>query len=461
MKTITKYLAAAAVACCAAVAVSAQNTNSGYFLDNYNYRYQMNPAFGNEANFVSMPALGNLNVALRGNLELSSIIYSLNGHTVLFTNPGISADEVMKNIHDKNRLGVNLKVNVLSAGFKAFGGYNTVSVNAVSGVNAQVPGSFISLAKEGVANRTYDISDLRANGMGYAEIGLGHSRDVKALPGLRVGATVKFLVGIANVDAYFNEAHLTLGENAWTAQTDADIYANMGSFQYEHDTNVDTGREYVSGANFDGDGSVGPNGFGVAFDLGAEYQWKDFKFSLAALDLGFISFSDTQHASTNGLRTVNTDAFTFSADDDAANSFEHEWDRLKDNIDDLYQLTDNGNIGSRTRTLSATLNVGVDYTLPVYRNLHFGILSSTRIAGPFTWTEARVSANVHPAKCFSADVNVAFGTYGTSFGWLLNLHTGKGFNMFLGMDHTLGDVTKQFVPLSSNASVNFGINFPF
>ena len=65
-----------------------------------------------------------------------------------------------------------------------------------------------------------------------------------------------------------------------------------------------------------------------------------------------------------------------------------------------------------------------------------------------------------PVKIFSADVNVAAGTFGCSFGWLLNLHT-TGINFFLGMDHTLGKVTKQFVPLSSNAQFNMGINFPF
>ena len=40
----------------AAMGATAQNTTSGYFLDNYNYRYHMNPAFGNDRNFVSMPA---------------------------------------------------------------------------------------------------------------------------------------------------------------------------------------------------------------------------------------------------------------------------------------------------------------------------------------------------------------------------------------------------------------------
>ncbi len=460
MKTIYKAILSAVVAGAAAFGATAQTTNSGYFLDNYTYRYTMNPALGNDAGFVSMPALGNLNIATRGSLHLSGIIYTLDGRTVLFTNPGISVGEVMGNIKDVNHLGADVKLNVLSGGFKAFGGYNTVSINAVASAAVRVPGSFFSLAKEGVSNKTYDISDMRGSALGYAEIGLGHSRDIPGVPGLRAGATLKFLIGIGSMEAYFNNAHLVLGENDWTATTNADIYASIGGFQFDHKTNSDTGTEYVSGANLDGDGSIGPHGFGMAIDLGAEYKWSDFTFSLAVLDLGFISFKDTHLASTNGDRTINTDAYTFNADGDASNSFDNEWDRLKGNLDKLYQLSDNGNIGGRTRTLGATLNIGVDYALPVYRKLHFGLLSSTRIAGEYTWTEARISANVNPVKCFSADANVAFGTYGVGFGWLLNFHT-KGANLFLGMDHTIGKVTKQFAPLSSNMSVNFGLNFPF
>ena len=328
----------------AAMGATAQNTTSGYFLDNYNYRYQMNPAFGNDRNFVSMPALGNLNLAVRGNLHLSSVIYNLDGRTVLFTNPGIGVDEAMKKFKNKNRIGSDIKVNILSGGWGAWGGYNTVSINARANVGAIVPKSLFSLIKEGVSNRTYDIKDVTASARGYAELAFGHSRDIKQVPGLRAGAAVKFLIGIASVDARFNEANLTLGEDAWIGQTNADIYANIGGFQYEHDTNKQ-GREYVSGMNLDGDGSIGPNGFGMAFDLGANYEWRDFKFSAAALDLGWISYSNTRHASTNGTQTVNTDAFTFNANDDADNSFSSEWKRLRNQFEELYQLTDNGNIG--------------------------------------------------------------------------------------------------------------------
>ena len=442
---------------CAAVA---QNTYSGYFLDNYDYRYQMNPSVGNEKNFVSFPALGNLNVRLGGTLHVNSVLYNIDGRTCLFSNPAISASEAMSKFKDNNRLDGNVKVPVMSAGFKAWGGYNTVSINANVDFGAAVPKSLFSLVKEGVSNRTYDIKDVRAHAMGYGEIAFGHSRDIKQVPGLRVGATLKFLIGVANADIQLDKANLVFGEDKWTAVTNANIYGNLGGLQYEHDFDKDSGREYVSGVNLDGDGSIGPNGFGIGFDLGAQYEWNNFTFSAAVLDLGFISWSRTMKASTDGDRTFDTDAYIFNVDDDAPNSFESEWKRMRDGLSDLYQLSDKGDVGSRTTGLAATLNFGVDYKLPYYDKLHFGLLNSTRINGPYTWTQVRLSANVAPVKVFSADVNVAAGTFGWSFGWMLNVHT-TGFNFFAGMDHTLGKLAKQGVPLSSNAQFAMGINFPF
>ena len=106
------------------------------------------------------------------------------------------------------------------------------------------------------------------------------------------------------------------------------------------------------------------------------------------------------------------------------------------------------------------VNVGVEYTFPLYRRLSFGLLNTTRINGAYGWTDFRLSANIAPVKCFDASVNVAAGTYGMGMGWLINLHV-PGFNLFLAMDHTVTKVSKEYVPLSSNASVNFGLNFPF
>lgn len=457
MKTYIRLIAASSMIGIASLA-GAQNTNSGYFLDGYNYRYQMNPAFGNEMNFVSIPAIGNMNFAMRGNLHLTDVIHVIDGKSVLFTNPEVP-NSCLNDFKKVNMIGTDIKLNILSGGFKAWGGYNTVSINARANAYAGVPKSLFMLAKDGLRNRTYDLSDLNVNAQAYAEIGFNHSRDIDVVPGLRVGAAMKFLIGLANFQANTKTARLTLGKNEWTAVTNADIYANIGGFRYKTKMN-DLNHEYVSGADMKGDGSFGANGFGLSFDLGANYKWRDFNFSLALLDLGWISYSKTMKASTNGERTFNSDQYIFNPEEGKDNSFKQEWDRLNDNLSELYQLTDEGDIGTHAVMPGMTLNVGVDYTLPMYRRLHFGVLSSSRFMQNFTWSELRISANVNPVDCFSATANFAVSNFGCAFGWLVNFNH-RWFNIFVGMDNTLSKLAKQGIPLNSNASVNFGINIPF
>lgn len=438
---------------------SAQNTRTGYFLDEYTFRYQMNPAEGNDRGFVGMPVLSNMNIAMNGNIHVTNLLYNINGKTSLFTNPGVSAAEVMSGIKNSNRLGADLHLNLISAGWKAWGGYNTVTIGARADVGVKIPKGIFALAKEGVSNTTYDLSGLAARANAYAEIALNHSRNITNE--WRVGAALKFLVGVGNVNANIESAKVTLGHDNWTVQSNGTIDASVKGFNYSTEVNDRTGHRYVSGVNMD-DFSA-PNGFGIGFDLGATYSpsfLPDWKFSLALLDLGFISWSNNMQASTNGTKNFETDAYTFSPDDDAENSFSKEWDRLRDGISAIYELDDNGDKGGRTTSLATTLNIGAEYTFPFYRQLTFGLMNTTRMAGDFTWTDFRLSANVAPCKYVSAAISGSAGTFGVGFGWLLNVHV-TGFNLFLGMDRTLGKLAKQGVPLNSNASVNFGLDFLF
>ncbi|MBR2630788.1 MAG: hypothetical protein IKD25_04580 [Bacteroidaceae bacterium] len=452
-----------AVAACSLVSVAAaQNLKSSYFTDAHLYRHEMNPAFGNDQGYVAMPALGNLNIGMNSNLRVDNILYNIDGRTALFLNPKVSTSEFLSGIHDKNKITENLKIQILGAGFKAFGGYNTIEINARQDLDLNIPGSLLRLAKEGIENKTYDISNLNAHASGYAELALGHSRQINDQ--LRIGAKLKVLLGIANLDANFKKAQLTLGENEWVGITDAEIQTSIKSMKYEIEETergpegAETTHRYVSGLDID---SWGISGFGLAFDLGAEYKLdKNWAFSASLLDLGYIGWNNNYVASTNGERQVSTDKYIFNVDEDASNSFENEADRLMEGLSALYELQDNGDMGSRSRALAATMNLGVQYTPDFYDKLSFGLLNSTRMAGKYSWTEFRLSANVAPTNIFSASANMALGTYGTSFGWLLNFHP-NGFNLFVGMDHTLGKLAKQGVPLSGRANVNIGINFPF
>lgn len=454
---MNKYIKTAIISATAVLSFGAvaQNTNSAYFTEGYNHRYQLNPAFDNEKNFISIPGVGNINVATHGTIGLDNIFYNVDGKTTTFMNPAVDAS-FLNDINDVSRLAGDVNINLLSAGFKAFNGYNTVSINVRGNLNTHLPKTIFSFMKEGVENKTYDISDFDAHADMYGEIALGHSH--KLGDKWRVGGAVKFLLGGANIDAKFNKAELTLGEDEWSAITNAEVQASVKGLTYEHDINKETGHEYVSGMDVDG---TGLNGFGMAFDLGAEFKPnQDWAFSAALLDLGFINWNNNMVASTGGDKSFTTSTYSFNVDEDAPNNFSDEFDMMMNDLSALYELEDEGDAGSRTTTLGATLNLGAEFTLPVYRNLKFGLLNSTRIQGDYSWTEFRLSANINPVKPFSAGANFAVGTYGCSFGWLMNVNV-TGFNMFVGMDHFMGKLTKQGLPLSSNASVNMGINIPF
>ncbi|MBQ0023125.1 MAG: hypothetical protein KBT29_07795 [Prevotellaceae bacterium] len=461
MKNI-KTIIAVSVAAMVSSATMAQNLNSAYFADGHLYRHESNPAFGNENNYIAMPGIGNLSVNMGSNIGVDNIFYNVNGRTVTFLHPSVSTSEFLSGVNNKNRINESGKLQILGTGFKGMKGYNTIEINVRENVGLIVPGSILRLAKEGPQNKTYDISDFNAHADAYTELALGHSHQIN--DNLRIGAKFKMLFGLANVDANFNKAQLTLNENGYTGIVNAEVQSSIKGLKYEQKKKMrgadghETEHEYVSDIDVDG---FGLNGFGLAVDLGAEYKLdNNWKFSAALLDLGFINYSNNMVASTRGDQTINTNDYIFNMDDEAEHSFENEGDRLGEGLANLYELHDMGDKGSRSKGLAATMNLGVQYTPDFYDKLSFGLLNSTRMAGKYSWTEFRVSANVAPSKIFTASANVAAGTYGASFGWLLDFHP-KGFNLFLGMDHTLGKLAKQGIPLSGNGGVSLGMNFPF
>ncbi len=449
---IFKAIGCAIVLTVPAVASYAQNLQSAYFDDNYMYRYQANPAFANEGKgFVAMLGLGNLNVSTNGTIGLNHIFYNVNGETTTLLNPALSANKVLSGMKEHSRLGVDLRETILAVGFKAFKGYNTITIGARASVGVGLPKEIIRMAKEGLTNDTYDLSNLGATGRAWAEIAFQHSHRINNR--IQVGGAVKFLAGVGAVDARVKTANLHLYEDHYVGEVDAELNGSVKGMRYETKYNDNTHRDYVNGIKLD---DFNPyNGFGVAFDLGGVYTLnKDWEFSLAFTDLGFIAWSENSLATTDGLQTADTDTFAFNVDNNDS------WDKFTDNLTYLYQLEDKGNTGGRTTGIGATMSAGAQYTLPVYNRLKFGLLNTTRINGDFSWTEFRLSANVEPVKCFSAGVNVGMGTFGASFGWIINVKT-TGFNLFLASDHTPGKLAKQYAPLNSNLNLNFGINFPF
>ena len=175
------------------------------------------------------------------------------------------------------------------------------------------------------------------------------------------------------------------------------------------------------------------------------------------MDLGFMNWS-------NNMKAVNAkNQFVFNGFHDttvgsgSGGTLDDKMDSYGDQLSDFANLKDMGDAGSRSTALAATINLGAEYTLPMYKKLSFGALNSTRLNGSYTWTERRVSANWKPLSWLDGGVNFAVKSFSTSMGWVLNIHP-SGYNLFIGMDHLLGKTSKEFIPLSSNASIAIGMN---
>ena len=453
-----RYILSAVLVTMAGV-VTAQDLNSAYFTNDFKFRHDMNPAYGNDQSYVSIPALGNLNISTMGNFGLESVLYENkwgSKKTTTFMNPNISSSEALSNFSSgNNELLSNIRLTILSAGFKAFGGYNTIELNSKTSLGVSLPYGLFEFAKN-IGNTTYDIGGLGFSAQSYAELAFGHSRDINEK--LRVGAKLKLLFGIARADLNMEGLTADLTGDEWTISGQAKAEVMMKGFTYESEQEEYKSKpgtyQKVTGVNVDG---VGLGGFGLAFDLGGIYKINDdITVSAAVNDLGFISWSNNAMAQSSGT-PFKFSGFNDTGVNDDGNTIDDQADSYGDQLADFANLEDKGDQGGATKGIGATINLGGEYTLPMYHQVSFGLLSSTRLNGSYTWTEARLSANYRPLKWIDGGINFAVGTYRASFGWNLNIHP-KGFNFFVGMDHLLGKTSKEMIPLSSNANVALGMS---
>lgn len=456
----------------------AQNLNGAYFLDGFAYGHEMNPAKDyDRKGYFSFPALGNITMGTRGNLGIQDVIYTKpNGDGVTsFLNPHLDVKEVMSNFQKNNKFLFDSRVEILSFGFRAFKGYNTFNLSTRVNAGLKAPYELFDVMKN-LQNQDYDVKDFYAQAQGWVEMGFGHSHEVgKAW---RVGGKMKILLGAARAEANGNRLQLeNTGRNRWTATVDASVETSMKGLTWgETETKRHTPQymeqhpkekptyEQVDFGNLDLD-DPGVGGGGVAFDLGAEWDLgkqglvKGLKISAALLDLGFIKWKNTLTASNHGESFVfrGFDEATIS-DSDWSDWEEEEWDDVGTRLEDLYPLEAEKTV-SKVHAIGATLNVGVEYALPSYDKLSFGLLSTTRMQGKYSWNEERLSVTLSPAKAFEIALSGAVGTLGASVGGVINVHP-RGFNLFFGMDHMLGRFSKKGIPQKNNADFTFGINFP-
>lgn len=450
--------------------VAAQNLNSAYFLEGFAQGHEMNPAKEyDRKGYLSMPfILGYMNIGTKGNLNLKDVLYKnpdpTQNNLVTYLHPSIGVDKALSSFSSNNKLLLDARMDLVSLGFHAFKGYNTVSLGMRVNAGANIPYELFEITKN-ITNKNYDISSAGLMVRSWAELALGHSHRIN--DAWRVGGKMKFLLGLgyANVNMSGMKLNLTdkdeMGKDQWSASVNARSEVGVKGVSWGEGNQAG---EEVGFGDLDFNG-FGPNGFGMGFDLGAEWDLgkqglvNGLKVSAALLDLSFIKWNHVAVAQNSGEDFIfkGFENIQIKGDPDGVPMGE-QTDDLEDQLDKLYNLQTSGTT-SKAMWMGATLNIGVEYTLPAYDRLKFGLLSTTRMQGVYSWNEERLAVTVSPLKWFEVSGNVGVGTCGANLGWIINLHP-RGFSFFVGSDHSIGKLSKQNIPLRSSYDFAMGISFP-
>lgn len=465
MKKSLRYMAAALTMAAAILPTSAQELRTSYFMETSNYRHQMNPAL------LDSPYVGllfsNINIGMTGNIGAKQFIFDTNGlpgytgnyRYTTFMDPNVDAKTFLNKLHDKNRFDLYLNYNLFSVGFKAWGGVNLLELNLRSNTNLTLPKGLFEFAKTAGEKEHYEFGGLGMRTQNYMELALGHSRDINKQ--WRVGGKLKFLIGAAYADFTADNVTIDMTEDAWRIQSNAQMKASLLKSDVIHEDpskNSADGRPRVK--ELDNFGFSLP-GFGMALDLGVTYKpIENLTLSAAITDLGFISWKNTHHASSQGDYTF--DGFNniyIGSDKDQTEDIDDQFDQIGDDLEEMFSVYDDGT-KTATQALAATLNVGAEYKLPAYDKLKFGFLYTSRIHGKYSWHQGMLNVGVRPVKWFECNVNGAVTSTGVTAGGMLSLKA-PHFNFYIAADRFFSKMGKQGVPLnSSNGNITFGMTFP-
>lgn len=458
-KSIIKRISFVALFFVFASGAAAQTVRSSYFLEGMTGRHKLNPAFAGDYNYVGFPGLSGIVAGGNGNVGVSNFLFpGPDGQLLNFLDPSVSASQFLGNIKNTNKVTAEIDLTILSAGFYAFNGFNTIDVSVRTNADTRVPKEVFTFLKEGRngtgSTTVYDMNDVKVNATSYLDIAFGHSRSINEK--WEIGGKVKALLGLGRVNMDISRLNLTMTQTSWIIESQGTGNVAIPGAQFHKTTATDVNgqqREVIDGFDVN-NYNFKVVGGGIGFDAGAVFRpIKNLSVSAAVTDVGFICWTKNMAA-----RTIN-DRFIYNGYDEEAGGANAGNDVGTD-ISALLQFEETDK--RRTSTaLQASLNVGVEYSF-LQNIISVGALSHTRF-GPVNYTEGMLVANIRAHKAFMMSLNGTISNLGGSFGALINICP-KGFNFFVGVDCFPGlrFTPKYFIPTSKfNVNYSMGINFTF
>lgn len=403
------------------VRASAQDKfQGGFFLDNYNYSYRVNPALMSEKSFFGL-GLGSIEAGMSSGLGLSSFVYpnATGDGLVTFLHPDVSTEEMMSHLGKNNPFGFDANLNILSVGKRRENKFNSFEINLRVDGGSSIPGELFRFLKEGNSTTPYDLSSFFVSAKAYAEIAFGTA---KKLDDLTIGFRLKGLIGLANTDIRFDKADILFTEGL--IATDIEGKARFASpmMTFYNDQNGDIQARQNN--------KFGVAGYGGAVDIGFKWNpFDDLALSGGINDLGGIFWKFNNVAKS-------ADQFTFNGFNQIGQdtNYEDELDKAKDDLVEIANLqvlegvTDNA-----FERLAFTANLGARWRLPIVSFISVGALGIYHFDTIAPYWDARAGLTLSPLKFISLTANYGKNTEGNVLGLAASV-TLLFVNAYIGVD---------------------------
>ncbi len=442
----------------------AQVTKTDYFMKSSYLRNSLNPALTPDQGYLVVPVMPNIGVNAQTNtFNLDHLTFrNSDGNRVSFMHQDIDVNRFLSRLSDDNYTSVDVNIKLFGLGFVKDDVYWNFDMGIRTHVDLNMPKPFFALLKEGFAQEEqtrYDLSDLRATGYSFLELGTSYAR--YATPHLKVGTRVKILGGLADFNLNAKSLNIDAGPEYWKAQSKVTLNGSAPRVRPKYDKkgNLD-GFSFSDSFNF--------SGFGTGVDIGAEYDMielfpalEGLKLSLALNDIGFVYWTKDN---TINLESPETDVIVRPSDYSLYKDGESSLsDVLTDAFDDIKEAVNLREVkrSGRFTKLRLNTNIGLEYEL-FPRKLTVGALYSIRFGNYFNLSEFTLSLNYRPNSWLATSASYSINhSQFDNMGLALHITPKRGINLFLASDYAIPRISSEFIPTTSRGlNLQLGISIP-
>jgi hypothetical protein len=410
--------------------LSAQQSNTLYFMRGVPQVYQMNPAIQPDCNFfLGLPGFSPMQVRVDNSTFGFSDLVSYNesiDSLITFLHPLADKDAFLDLLKERNYLNTEYGISIGSFGFRINKAFLSFDIATRGNVRVGYPGDMLKIPVNGIeSDMNYNFNGLGINTTLWNEFAIGFS--LKPVEQLSIGVRGKFLQGLMNIEMQKFDVQLSTANDVWDIHSDILMNASLPAFNLELDEDgmidlnslelLDFPKELPSLlTNF--------NNKGFAMDIGADFRPLDWlQTSISLVDFGRINWRDKVY------NIQNKADYSFSGVEINLDNDDF-LDVLADTLKQLAEFSASENAYSSW--LTPKLYTGVN--LYAHPKISFGILSRTEFIPQSVRQQFTFSANFYPIRMLSASFSYSIleGTY-QNIGLGISLKAGP-FNLYVITD---------------------------